>query len=76
MRSTVLNCHCVTHDKEDYAGLCVYNCERPVLNKALENVYHSLPKNISDLNSYMCGRLIDMEFCVVRAKSFCSLVQS
>ena len=59
MRSAVLNCHCVTYDKEDtltFAGLCFYNCERPILNKAFDNVYHGLPENISDLNKYMCNR--------------------
>ena len=59
MRSAVLNCHCVTYDKDDaktFAGLCFYNCERPVFNKAFDNVYHGLPENILDLNSYMCSR--------------------
>ena len=59
MRSAVLNCHCVTYEEKDaktFAGLCFYNCERPVLNKVLQNVYHGLPENISDLNSYMCNR--------------------
>ena len=59
MRSAVLNCHCVTYDKKNtktFAGLCFYNCERPILNKVLENVFHGLPENISDLNGYMCGR--------------------
>ena len=59
MRSAVLNCHCVTYDEieaKTFAGLCFYNCERPVLSKVLENVYHGLPENISDLNNYMCGR--------------------
>ena len=59
MRSAVLNCQCVTYDEieaKTFAGLCLYNCERPVFNKVLENVYHGLPENISRLNHYMCGR--------------------
>ena len=59
MRSAVLNCHCVTYNETEantFAGLCFYNCERPVLNKVLQNVYHGLPENTSDLNSYMCSR--------------------
>ncbi len=59
MKSAVLNCHCVTYDKKDnktFAGLCFYNCERPIRNKVFDNVYHGLPENISDLNGYMCSR--------------------
>ena len=56
MRSAVLNCQCVTYDErkaKTFAGMCLYNCERPVL---VEQVYHVLPENISHLNNYMCGR--------------------
>ena len=56
MRSAILNCQCVTYDEREaktFAGMCLYNCERPVL---VEQVYHVLPENISHLNNYMCGR--------------------
>ena len=61
MRSAVLICHCVTYDELDakmHTGLCFYNCELAVFNnlKVLQSVYHQLPKNISDLNNFMCGK--------------------
>ena len=34
--SAVLDCHCVTYDKESqstYAGLCFYNCENNLIMK-------------------------------------------
>ena len=65
MTSVVLNCHCVTYDElsaETFVGFCFYNCALAVFNNSnfkLQQgvtVYNHLPRNISQLNSYMCGR--------------------
>ena len=56
MISAVLNCYCVTQvNNETYLGLCFYNCERPITDKAYQTIYHDI-SNISKLNDYMCGR--------------------
>ena len=58
MVSAVLNCYCVTEvNNEMYAGLCFYNCERPVTSKVYQTIYHDISnKSGSELNDYMCGR--------------------
>ena len=59
LTSAVVNCYCVTFNETNaktYAGKCFYNCERPILTKVLQNIYHSLPDDRSELNAFMCGR--------------------
>ena len=48
MTSAVLDCHCVTYEKETgytFAGKCFYNCENHHSKKKNDQVYYSLPKN-------------------------------
>ena len=61
MTSAVLNCHCVTYDElntKTFVGFCIYNCILAVFNNSIlqQGVYYRLPRNISQLNGYMCDR--------------------
>ena len=55
-RSMLRSDYCMTYD-EDYnstvAGTCPYNDHTP----DFEHVYRKLPRNVSDLNEFMCGDL-------------------
>ena len=56
--SAVLDCYCVTFDEKRNAtvtGACYYNCEN-IDKKGFDLVYHTLPKTLSELNEFMCGR--------------------
>lgn len=59
----VLDCYCMTTDKElgTVAGACFYNCERhfDVPQKyGRDELYHSLPLNLSCLNEEMCEKTL------------------
>ena len=46
-------CYCMTHDSSTsttVVGPCLYSCSSP-------QVYHTLPLNVSQLNTEMCGHL-------------------
>ena len=48
MASAVLDCHCVTYEKETgstFVGKCFYNCENHHSKKKNDLVYYTLPKN-------------------------------
>ena len=48
MVSAVLDCHCVTYEKETestFTGKCFYNCENHHSKKKNDLVYYTLPKN-------------------------------
>ena len=57
--SAVLDCHCVTYDKESqstYAGLGFYNCENHLLLKKDDSIMKPLPKRAEMLlNSSICN---------------------
>ena len=55
----VLDCHCVTYDedtRETFAGACFIHCAKSPNKTAFDdNIYMQFEKNISKLNSQMCG---------------------
>ena len=57
--SAVLDCHCVTYDKESQstsAGLCFYNCENHLFLKKDDSITNLLPKRAEILlNSSVCN---------------------
>ena len=58
MVSAVLDCHCVTYEKETestFTGKCFYNCENHHSKKKNDLVYYTLPKNPEILsNTSVC----------------------
>lgn len=52
-------CYCMTYDEETeqaVVGSCLYGCfQRPVSGIPMPSLYHHLPLDVSELNSYMCG---------------------
>ena len=50
---SVLDCYCMTYNKATgpVVGSCLYKC---ILN---DDLYHFVPSDITQLNSYMCGHL-------------------
>lgn len=58
--SSVLQCNCVTSDSDTgktYAGQCVYNCGSLLPDEPMNNAYHPLPCNLTQLTEFMCGQL-------------------
>ena len=50
--SFVLDCHCVTYDRQSgstYLGLCFYNCENNKFQEGIDYVYKKLPQKPEDL---------------------------
>ena len=58
MTSAVLDCHCVTYDKDTrstFVGACFYNCENHHSRKKNDLVYYILPKEPENLlNKSVC----------------------
>ena len=56
--SFVLDCHCVTYDRQSgstYLGLCFYNCENNKFQERMDYVYKKLPQKPEDLlNRSVC----------------------
>ncbi len=55
LQLSVIRCHCVTYDNrtdELTEGSCLQNCE----NKNDKNEYLALPKDVSQLNQFMCEK--------------------
>ncbi len=53
LQLSILRCHCVTYDnktKEIFEGKCIENCE----NGYSKSEYLPLPKDVSQLNQFMC----------------------
>ncbi len=57
----LLQCYCITWNKklnDTEEGNCIYNCKSYNSNYfSLNGAYTTLPKNLTDLNAHMCGRL-------------------
>ena len=57
-QSAVLDCHCVTYDKQSratYLGLCFYNCQNSNPEKVIDYVYKKLPQKPEELlNNSSC----------------------
>ena len=55
---SVLDCYCITYDKESQAevGSCIYNCVNTNKTDSSDPVYHILPENTSDSNKVVCGK--------------------
>ena len=56
--SFVLDCHCVTYDRQSgstYLGLCFYNCKNNKFQERIDYVYKKLPQKSEDLlNRSVC----------------------
>ena len=58
--ASILDCFCMTYSKSTgpVVGACFYNCEHPTLDPLpTDGLYHLLPSNVTELNTYMCERL-------------------
>ncbi len=57
----ILQCHCLTWNEsinETEEGNCLYNCNNYDRNDfSLNGAYTTIPRNLTDLNAQMCGRL-------------------
>ena len=54
----VLDCHCVTYNedtRETFAGACFINCAQSPDSSFDDKIYKQVVKNVSELNSQMCG---------------------
>ena len=59
----IQDCYCATYDYvNDYInfGRCMYNCGLKDLNST-DDGYTRLPRNVSELNSIMCGGLLNRD---------------
>ena len=56
--SAVLDCNCVTYDKQSqatYSGLYFYNCQNRNPEKIMDYVHSRLPQNPEELNKSACA---------------------
>ena len=56
--SSLQKCHCLTSDDSGkvYVGRCIYACGNFLPEEPLNDFYHPLPCNLTNISSYLCGR--------------------
>ena len=58
--SSLQKCHCLTsvnNSDKVYVGRCIYACGNFLPEEPLNDFYHPLPCNLTNISSYLCGRL-------------------
>ena len=74
-RTSILDCYCMTYNTElDVLelGICFFGCGHEP-----DTVYYELPQNLSELNSYTCGKAHrDSTLCSSCVKGFSPLAYS
>ena len=80
-RVSIRNCECMTYDNDTCSvliGDCPYGCGYITDNSSWsQQIYHQMPKNVSEYNLEMCGRLNrDGPMCSKCRKGFSPLVYS
>lgn len=57
--SSLKQCHCLTSDSNAgkvYVGYRVYTCGNDLPGEPLNEFYHPLPYNLTNISSYLCAR--------------------